>query len=383
MYIRSPRRKASPCEYKEPNECSKDWNCIWDYDDKECRKKSPPVLLGEYSGKPVFNPTPLNLSSIKNIYSFMSTDIIDMYYNSPETVIDNIQHGRVSEDEITRLLNYLPDEETWFTDCIVDMIIYDVNQGDFINILDQLSAIARSGHWNMIERILPHLSTSLKRYIFTQIVRGGHLKIIQHLVQDGVRFNDPIFLRIAAMNGHLEVVKYLISLNHYDDDYTLALEGAAGRGHLDVVKYLVSQGVNIHNNAMESAVEGGRLNVIQYLLSEGVEYTDRWLLLAARYGRLNAVKYFVELGGNVQADNNRAIQDAVANGDINMIKYLISAGADFRTNQILRLAIANGYLDVVKYLVHEGADIQTNRNDFLQLAAGRGHNNIVSFIMSL
>ena len=46
-------------------------------------------------------------------------------------------------------------------------------------------------------------------------------------------------LRMAAENGHLDVVKYLVKqgVNIYDDDYALCK--TAQKGHLEVVKYLV------------------------------------------------------------------------------------------------------------------------------------------------
>ena len=52
-------------------------------------------------------------------------------------------------------------------------------------------------------------------------------------------------LRLAALYGHLEVVKYLLEegANHRaDDDW--ALGWAARKGHLEVVKYLVEQGAD-------------------------------------------------------------------------------------------------------------------------------------------
>ena len=52
-------------------------------------------------------------------------------------------------------------------------------------------------------------------------------------------------IRLAAENGHLEMVKYLVSQGanvNAQNDY--ADRRAAHYGHLETVKYLVSQGAN-------------------------------------------------------------------------------------------------------------------------------------------
>jgi ankyrin repeat protein len=53
-------------------------------------------------------------------------------------------------------------------------------------------------------------------------------------------------LRVAALNGHLEIVKYLVEhgadIHIWEDE---ALRVASFNGHLEVVKYLLLQGADI------------------------------------------------------------------------------------------------------------------------------------------
>ncbi len=54
-------------------------------------------------------------------------------------------------------------------------------------------------------------------------------------------------LRRASENGHLEIVKYLVSQGvnvHTRSNY--ALRFASQNGHLEVVKYLLSQEADVH-----------------------------------------------------------------------------------------------------------------------------------------
>ncbi len=124
-----------------------------------------------YTGtKPFFNPTQLNIDSIKNIYSFTSNDIIDRYYTDPDKLLIDIMHGDIDSEEIVRLLNYLPDENTWFTDHIIMMI-------------DPI-LIFKSGNWNMIEKALPFMNKKLE-FINTinAVIPTGQTDIVKRLVE--------------------------------------------------------------------------------------------------------------------------------------------------------------------------------------------------------
>ena len=70
---------------------------------------------------------------------------------------------------------------------------------------------------------------------------GGHLKIIQYLIdkKGATEFNWAMIR--AAYGGHLEIVKYLIEdLENVYSAYNLhnAIYWAEDRGHLDIIEYL-------------------------------------------------------------------------------------------------------------------------------------------------
>ncbi len=84
-------------------------------------------------------------------------------------------------------------------------------------------------------------------------------------------------VRLASKNGHLEVVKYLVSLGaNIRSENDFALKYASRNGHLEVVKYLVSLGANIHADydyAVKYASQNGHLDVVKYLVSLGAPPT--------------------------------------------------------------------------------------------------------------
>jgi len=125
---------------------------------------------------------------------------------------------------------------------------------------------------------------------FAEASRNGHLEVIKYLMSLPEEYkiipavNNNLVIRYASLNGHLDVVKYLMSLpKEYGIDPAASENGAirwaSENGHLDVIKYLMSlpkeykinPGSN-NNLAIKWASENGHLNVVNYLSSLPEEY---------------------------------------------------------------------------------------------------------------
>ena len=138
-----------------------------------------------------------------------------------------------------------------------------------------------------------------RRYSLNNASLNGHLEVVKYLVEQGV--NPSIGLQGASLNGHLEVVKYLVEQGAEANDiygitdtskkackhgYT-SLMWASRFGHLEVVKYLVEQGAdpNVYtdggNNAFTFANEEGHLEIADYLASKGAKQEKSGKSLAA------------------------------------------------------------------------------------------------------
>lgn len=84
------------------------------------------------------------------------------------------------------------------------------------------------------------------------------------------RQKKSAILRGAASNGHLKIVKYLVSLGaDPHDKEEQAVQWASGYGHLEVVKYFVEQGVDATalKESLKAASRNKRENVVDYLKS--------------------------------------------------------------------------------------------------------------------
>ena len=99
------------------------------------------------------------------------------------------------------------------------------------------------------------------------------------------------------------------------------------------------------------------------------------LIEACRYGNLELVKYLVSLGADLRAWNDEPIVRASISGNLETVKYLVSLGANprVRDNGPIMVASLNGNLETVKYLVSLGANPKA-RNDGPIMAASRSGN---------
>jgi ankyrin repeat protein len=193
-------------------------------------------------------------------------------------------------------------------------------------------------------------------------------------------------LHLAANNGHLSTVKYLIddkganfTLKAHDGWTPLHL--AASNGYLDTVKYLIdTKGADFTLKAndswtpLHSAAAHGKLDVVKYLIdTKKADFTlkahDGWtpLHLAASNGHLDTVKYLIDTKGvdfTLKDDYGwTLLHKAASFGNPDVVKYLVDTkGADFTLkandgSTPLHLAASSGKLSVVKYLIEKGADI--------------------------
>lgn len=197
-------------------------------------------------------------------------------------------------------------------------------------------------------------------------------------------------LHIAALNGHLELVQYLIqkrtllyakkfnlwkplkwifldnanylyntqyklekeaemfsrseeSENEENEIFETPLQSAAKEGHLKIIKYLLKQGADINcrcspvYNPIQYASIRGHLHVVQFLLENGAEInatdSDLWtpLQIASKDGHEDIVEYLLRRGADVNFQNSEhrtALHYAACGGFLEIMENLIKFGAD-------------------------------------------------------
>ena len=170
-----------------------------------------------------------------------------------------------------------------------------------------------------------------------------YMKLYEEAVDDNLLSS---MLGFAAEFGYLKIVREIMKNSKCDPtaDDNYAIRNAVKIGHLDVVKYLMSldskYGIDPaadDNDAILHAAEKGRLHVLKYLMEEvdskyGIDpaaFDNSAIGCAASGGHLDFVKYLMEAvdskyGIDPSAGDNWAIRGTSYKGHLNVVKYLAS-----------------------------------------------------------
>jgi ankyrin repeat protein len=156
--------------------------------------------------------------------------------------------------------------------------------------------------------------------------------------------DDEQLLEISAIRGYLPIIKVLVEENiidiHAGDDD--ALINASLNGHLDVVKYLIEGPKN-----PKCPWDEGCKPLVPWHPANIHAGDDAAFIVAATNGHLDVVKYLIEGPGpldpwdedykslmpwhpaNIHADDDGAFCYAAANGHLDVVKYLIEGPEDW------------------------------------------------------
>ena len=261
-----------------------------------------------------------------------------------------------------------------------------------------LGLASKHNNINLVKYFLEQGANNL-RFAFVEAAANGHLEILKYLVSSMT--NKTVIdievlkkaLNLAVLNQYQQIIDYLLYLSgilHYDfpsiDDLNYALIISATTGNIQIFNYLVSVGATDLNNALDKAAEYNQKNLIIHIidLSRSINYTlDLIYALygASTGGHKELFGYILALDPRLNNINflNNALYKAADGGHKNMIDHIRSLGAN-NSNKILEGAAHGGHRELVDYALSLGA---TNLNEALIDAASGGHNDIILYLITL
>ncbi|KAJ4387519.1 hypothetical protein N0V93_008113 [Gnomoniopsis smithogilvyi] len=199
-----------------------------------------------------------------------------------------------------------------------------------------LQAAARAGNLDMLEILLaaganvgvaetPRYRWPFMSYALTVAAEANHPEIVARLLEvmslDDARQIASIALPEAVNTRNIRLVQQLLQLHpHVDildrEQRSTALQIAAANGDLEIVKFLLKEKANVIHNpsggktALQSASDRGFLDVVETLLAAGANVnvtgsTAPPLLLAIRNGHIKVFERLLSAGAHIDATSYR------------------------------------------------------------------------------
>jgi len=132
-------------------------------------------------------------------------------------------------------------------------------------------------------------------------------------------------------------------------------------GNLDEVTRLYNKGISYYEyTSLVTAAVNGHVNIIEFLVSKGANIKRNYygaLREASRNNMADVVKYLIENGSMTSNSNRRILIDAVRNNNLELVKFLLDNGANTKCNlkHALEESIMRNYKDISDYLMSLGA----------------------------
>jgi serine/threonine-protein phosphatase 6 regulatory ankyrin repeat subunit B len=209
----------------------------------------------------------------------------------------------------------------------------------------------------------------------------GRTDVVSRLKAHGASWN----LVVAAITGDIEGIAQLLSSETWSKDghshTALALMGAARNGHGEAIQLLLDYGLDINDQdsqgqtALMTAASYGQNDILRLILDRNVnpdlQDNSGWtaLMWAVRRGQRKAAQVLLQREVNPNLPDNKdcrtPLMYAASQGDISLVKLLLSGGADITATDkhgqtAYRLASFAGHADIMKMLETRGAYVKSS-----------------------
>lgn len=135
------------------------------------------------------------------------------------------------------------------------------------------------------------MSYNKKNEAFNCAAMEGHLEAVKWLYNN--EFPWSVYTcACAATKGHLEVLQWLYESHCPWDEKTCAY--AAEGGHLNILRYAHEHRCPWDEGTCERAAEGGHLEMLMYAHEHGCPWNENISSAAAQGGHLEVIKYVHE-----------------------------------------------------------------------------------------
>jgi len=198
---------------------------------------------------------------------------------------------------------------------------------------------------------------------------GGHIKAIDLLADYNEKSTHPILfsnpmtgaMNRACFGGHLRAVRHLESL--YPSTFENCISGACASQNIEVVEYVANKLINTatveiqqfeFNDGLYTCCNSTVLNrqLAEFMIKCGATDVDGAFLIACRANGVDLVDCMCRNG---VFDFRRGFAEAIATGEMDVVRYLVLIISTEDMNQALMTTLFANNLYIARFLVLHGA----------------------------
>lgn len=205
---------------------------------------------------------------------------------------------------------------------------------------------------------------------FSLAVDDNNITVVEECIKTETPHAVKKAMIYACSCGLVDVARCIVNSGVLDLSFTeeyspLCL--ATRSGHIEIVKLFFENPSIVLSYehialATQWAAGEGELEILKFLESHGadIHYNKDWALCCGiRYGHVDVVKFLLENKADPTVHDNYPIRYAPLSNKCEILRLVLENGGDVHANgeEALLHAAASGHLDMVKLLVQYGADV--------------------------
>lgn len=214
-----------------------------------------------------------------------------------------------------------------------------------------IDSAAEGGHetFNILVKIYGIRVTT---HHYCVMAGAGHLMLLKSFKPFGVYYD---VCQCAAEGGHLDVLKYLKSINSLWDERVCRV--AAKHGHFEILKWVVANGCPCaYHEITICAAKNGDLKMLEWAIDKGRQYNDRQLIaIAIEYEHIHILEWIRDHLEGINYIDQDTILYVVRKGKFNLLKWIVANYPGYLHRKCYcMMAAKHRHLEMLRWLRRRG-----------------------------
>lgn len=193
---------------------------------------------------------------------------------------------------------------------------------------EALSIAFKSGNAEIVQILMDEYKSIYdnNKCVFLLFAEYGYLENLKSFAKNETLYGEA--LSLSAANGHLEIVSYLIMINHYNytfsDDYDEALLLSILNGHIEIVKILIKI-CKFDRYELQVCIKNNRLDIFTLLIGDSkLSYDVDLLCSCIDNNRIEFVSFLLQKDDFIYVNDHYPLKHSLINDNQVMIKFLLT-----------------------------------------------------------